>query len=243
MATSYYFSHLQNESLVHDHDRGRELTMTTIGETEVQCGCCGATNNVLTVMSTSSFGFPDLDQRPYGPARSAIRSLGHQCSKCGYCAEDLSDAPNGARAIVESDEYRGLLEDETRPDSAKRFHCEAYVFERTGSPVRAGFALRNAAWCADDAEKHDLAREYRSVGARLLSSVLYEGGFADEEPGEAELLITDLMRRAGDWNGAGAMADRSLSGTPADIVRRLLEFERVLIEKRDDGCHGAGEVI
>ncbi len=53
-----------------------EAEMTTMTEIEVRCAVCGTLARKATLTSTSSFGPPDLDLRPNGPARWALESAG-----------------------------------------------------------------------------------------------------------------------------------------------------------------------
>src|SRR5919198_26020 len=101
--------------------------MTTMREVEVRCAVCGALSRRAELSSTSSFGPPDLDLRPQGPARWALEFGVQRCDGCGYCARSLGQAPVGARATVESDAYRDVLECSRLPRLARSLFCSALV--------------------------------------------------------------------------------------------------------------------
>lgn len=98
--------------------------MTTFQELDVRCAVCGEPARVVELTSTSSFGPPDLDLRPQGPARWAL-SLGVQrCGSCGYCAAELGKALPGAAEVVRSALFaEARVRTELKPP-ARDWFCE-----------------------------------------------------------------------------------------------------------------------
>jgi len=63
--------------------------MTTSMPVTVRCALCGAASAQHVLASTTTFGPPDLDLRPQGPARWALQFQVQQCPRCGSCAEQI----------------------------------------------------------------------------------------------------------------------------------------------------------
>lgn len=82
--------------------------MTRLANREVNCGVCGATNNISALQSTSSFGVQDLDSREDGPIRWALPHFVKLCEQCGYCAPDISQADAFITEIVKSKAYQEI---------------------------------------------------------------------------------------------------------------------------------------
>src|SRR3954467_10420285 len=108
--------------------------MTTVREIDVRCAVCGTLSRKAELTSTSSFGPPDLDLRPQGPARWALEFQIQRCENCGYCAPSIGQAPPGAETVVESAVYRGVLQRSKLPKLARSLFCAALVEEAAGEP-------------------------------------------------------------------------------------------------------------
>lgn len=60
----------------------------------------------------------------------------------------------------------------------------------------------HAAWCADDSKAFPQAREYRRLAVESYKRSLSDNTCPQDSRGETEYLIGELMRRAGDFEGA-----------------------------------------
>jgi hypothetical protein len=63
--------------------------MTTYDRKVLRCYCCGKTSEHSILMSTNSFGSPDLDQRSAEMERDTIHTWLQECPFCGYVAFDI----------------------------------------------------------------------------------------------------------------------------------------------------------
>ena len=123
------------------------------------CAVCGVVSEQTGVLSTSTFGAPDLDGRPAEMKRSTIGWWVHRCPGCGYCAPSIDEAPADAADLVRSAPYRQQLDDPLTPELARMFLCSAMIVETSGGPVARGLVtpLICAAWACDDAGAVDVA--------------------------------------------------------------------------------------
>ena len=146
--------------------------MTTMQEIDVRCAVCGVLGKKAELASTSSFGPPDLDLRPNGPARWALPFKVQGCDACGYCADSIGQAPPDAGAVVESPIYRGVLERSKLPGLARSFFCAALVEEAAGKREAAGWSFLSAAWACDDRDAAGQARSCRLRSAEMFERAL-----------------------------------------------------------------------
>ncbi|MEM3650434.1 MAG: hypothetical protein QW831_06905 [Candidatus Jordarchaeaceae archaeon] len=124
--------------------------MTQFEEVEKKCALCGKKSKQIAIISTNTIGSPDLDTRPSESARSTLPYWIEFCRECGFCAPDISHAPEGAAEIVRSEAYQRQLHDPDFPALANRFLCLSLILEKIGVYVGAGWSSVHAAWVCDD---------------------------------------------------------------------------------------------
>src|SRR5688572_15998771 len=110
-------------------------------EVDIRCAVCGEPARVVELTSTSSFGPPDLDLRPQGPARWALALEIQRCGACGYCAPELGKAPPGASEVVRSALFEIARARTELPATARDYVCAALVHEGVGDTARAAHAF------------------------------------------------------------------------------------------------------
>lgn len=171
---------------------------------------------------------PDLDHRPGEPARSTLVHWIATCRQCGASGPDLAALPEGAEAVVRSDEYRRM-----RPRGlGTAFLRWALICERTGDRAAAAEATLHAAWATDD-EGGD--------GADLRRRAVELWG---EPAGIAAVLRqVDVLRRAGEFAQAGALADRFGAGVLDENDAAVLAFQRGRIAAADAGRHSIASAL
>jgi len=136
---------------------------------------CGTLGRKAVLTSTSSFGPPDLDLRPQGPARWALEFEVQRCDSCGYCAGSIGQAPPDARAVVESLVYREVLQRSKLPKLARSFFCAALVAESAGEAETSAWWFLQAAWACDDRNARAQARICRERAAEMFVRALETG--------------------------------------------------------------------
>ena len=182
--------------------------MTTMTEVEVRCAVCATLGRKAVLSSTSSFGPPDLDLRPQGPARWAIEFSVQRCDSCGYCADSIGQAPVGARAIIDSPVYRKVLaasrgcpgSPARSLRSARRRGCEPARGGRLAVP-RGSLGVRRQ-------ERSDASGDLPRTGSRDVR----KGARARRGDRAAAVVLTltaDVWRRAGRFEEAIAAATQA----------------------------------
>jgi tetratricopeptide (TPR) repeat protein len=225
--------------------------MTTMKEIDVRCAVCGALTRAAELTSTSSFGPPDLDLRPQGPARWALEFQVQRCDACGYCARSLGKAPVGVRALVDSAVYRDVLERSKLPRLARSLFCSALVNEAAGAPDSAGWRFLEAAWACDDKHARAQSRTCRERAAEMFGRAL-ELGEAEASAAVVHTLIAELWRRAGRFDDAleaCAAALAELEGEEFDDhdersgTAAIVTFVRGLASAGDDRGRNCAEAF
>ena len=177
------------------------------------CGVCGAPAPA-PFRAPQPESPPDLDMRPGEPARSTLERWIQTCRRCGTSAPDLAALPSAARDI---------------PRSADTpFLRHAQLCEALGDHAGQAEALLQAAWSVDDTSGDDTNEDATALRRRVAEL------WADATAPETRLRRLDVLRRAGDWDGAEAgLAAQSLDET----ARAVVAFQRRLIAARDGGRH------
>lgn len=221
--------------------------MTTFRVNPVKCAVCDGVSEHRVLGSTSTFGYPDLDGRPSGLARTTMRFWVQTCPSCGYCAECLDDGLSGARERVHSEAYRAQLNQANTPPLANAFLCQALLLEAAGYVRAAAKARLHAAWTADDAGDAALAHRCRSQAAdQLLGAPPRPESNAQEDlgwRGWVGLQDVDLYRRAGRSDDARREAARVRTGGVSILVEQLLTYELEALERGDTARHTVGEAL
>ena len=217
--------------------------VTTVYKYEVLCSLCGAASNHSGLMSTSSFGSPDLDTRPPPLRRSTMYSWVQRCPACGHCARDLSEDAEESRVIVESLAYRAVLGDEDLPELAVSFLCLSMLDEGSGDGAAATWALLHGAWACDDAELAERAVDCRNRAIAMYRGLSSEGGVLAEQAGVGKAVVVDLLRRAGRLEEAAAELAEGVGDGVDEIIEQVLSFQGALVQARDLECHRIEEAL
>lgn len=226
--------------------------MTTIYPTQVTCAQCGTENEFMEVGSTSVFGSPDLDLRPAPLARHNLSYEVQQCPNCGYCAADISIPLESEEAqnLVSSDGYQSQLHHADFPELANQFICLALLLEAEGDLYQKAWVYLSAAWACDDEGNDVSARHCRVSAAEYLQqSFLAEAEDDPDDPddlnekGSQEALLTDVLRRAGQWESAQAICEQGLRVADSAVLQAVLRYQQGLISRQDTGCHTIEEAM
>lgn len=210
--------------------------MTTYMTVPVSCAVCGAETHVQLLTSTSSFGASDLDLRPPGPSRGTVGADVQACAGCGRMAFDLSDAAEAARQQRDP-AWRERIEDTTYPDVARFYRAQATQEARVGNHTRAANLLLRAAWACDDEDAAAPARDCRRECVAAIDAAHAAGATLADAPATDELLTIDLLRRAGEFDAAQRRCEAAAGLELQGLMAQVLDYERDLIECRDDAVH------
>jgi hypothetical protein len=208
------------------------------------CALCGTTNEVeWSEPVPDSTEPPDFDTRPAEPLRSTIGNWIDCCQACGYCAEDISRASEGAGEVVRSNAYREWLNNSWVPAKAREFLAFAYLLERVHQTSDAGWSALHAAWLCDDAGDEEAARRCRARAIELWQRGKAQGQIFGDDLASEFALVTDLYRRMGQFEHASVACSEALD--LADLppaVEAMLRRQKVLIQARDTAAHSMSEL-
>jgi len=202
--------------------------MTDYGEEELRCYCCGRTSKQAVLLSTNSFGSPDLDQRQGGMARSTISYRLLECPFCGYVAPNIEHGDAKAKSFMQTPAFRAVSSDPTFDPGARRFLVRAAEHSHNGDRMAAFLETLRAAWVTDDKKRPDQATELRLRAAGYLAGCPIRSI-------DTRLLLLDVLRRASSWQAAEALADEMIAEDLGDPFVRIISFHRRKISARDNG--------
>jgi tetratricopeptide (TPR) repeat protein len=193
----------------------------------------------MSIASSSTFGGPDLDLRPAQLERSNLGFYVRRCPQCSACAPQLSGLLPHLEQVVRGDQYQRRIEDQTQPSLAKLFVCWSMLAESLERYPDAAQAMVHAAWVCDDAGAD--GSSYRLRALDLFQIAWDRGSLAGAHPAVHLAVLTDLARRAGDFERASQLSVEGLASDPELLVRKVLEFQRGLLERGDRDVHTVEE--
>jgi hypothetical protein len=212
----------------------------------VRCAVCGTESQQQVLSSTSTFGPPDLDLRPNGPARWALELQIQHCPACGYCASRIGERTPGARRVVGSPMYRDVLENARMPAPARHYFCAGLVAEAAERRDAASSHFLEAAWVCDDAGAVEQARICRDRAAEMMAAAL-EWGDVPATP-VAHGVRADVLRRAGRYEEALEACAAAEAAVDPEIdehgyTAAVLGYLRELVEAGDEDSHSVAEAF
>jgi len=164
-----------------------------------------------------------------------------RCPSCGYCAPDLNEGSSKASTIVQSDSYQKQLKNPDFPQLANSFLCWSLIQESLDEFVTGGWGCMYAAWACDDVDNDVAAQRCRKQAVTVLRKAQEEvQSFAEQEGGE-EALMTDLLRRSGQFDLALSICEKGLKKNPEQIISHILQLQKILIGREDVDCHVISE--
>jgi tetratricopeptide (TPR) repeat protein len=217
--------------------------MTTLDHVSKTCAICGREDTYTMIMSTNSFGSPDLDLRPPEMQRSTMEYWVERCPECGYCSHNVEEAGDGVADVVQSEAYRRQRESQQYPELANAFLCSSMIYEHLGDYSSAGQTSMDAAWVCDDASMQTEARQCREEAIRLLQIARDQDQLDEDPAGATEALLTDLMRRSAQFDLAQKTCEEGLAKDPETVIAGVLRFQRSLIDAKDVGAYTIEEAL
>ena len=210
--------------------------MTIIRKIEKKCAVCGQTSLQPALMSTNTWGYPDLDLRPSEMHRSTMSVWLEECPDCGYVAGNLENKLEVTDDLLKTDEYLACEGHNFKSDLSKRFYRH-YLISKAEKDYGSEFlSLLHCAWTCDDNEDK-LALEMRKMALKPLDKIVPE---SDGERINLLIMKADLLRRT-------LQFDRVVSEFKDLILDDKLQndvitFQIELAMKKDSNCHTVEEV-
>jgi len=213
--------------------------MATIATEEKRCAVCGKASVQGFVAEAGRQGSADLDLRPPPDQRETIAHWIQECPHCGYCGVTIEEPTAGAAEVMASEEYRAIRE-EASPELVVRLLCASTLLEHAERWVEAAETAIWAAWAADDAGIDEAAARARRRALDLLAEVRRRGEHYLEDPSAETLVMTDLARRAGEFERASGLLD-SLDSVDDPRFAAIVAFQRERIAARDTSRYTVAE--
>lgn len=217
--------------------------MTTISLGNEKCSVCSQTSSHNTIMSTNTFGSPDLDTRPAEMRRSTMNMWVQTCPSCGYCAVEISEKIDKSSEVVHSDVYQKQLKNTEFPELANAFLCFSIIQESSGEYAGAVWTSIHAAWVCDDAENNTGAQYCRMRAVGLQQKAKEKQQMILELPGAKEAIMVDLLRRSGKFELALKTCDDGLKKKPVEMLSGFFKFQKTLINKSDTACYTIAKAL
>jgi uncharacterized protein (DUF2225 family) len=160
-------------------------------------------------------------------------------------APELSKIEAGVAEIVRSDEYQAQRGNPEFPELANRFLCYSLLHAKRDDFASAAFTALRAAWACDDEGKTEQARQCRLQAARHMEKARQNGQSISESPKSAteEALLTDILRRAGEFEQAAAVAHEGLNRQAEETVAKVIQYQLRLIDQQDTACYTVEKAV
>jgi hypothetical protein len=204
-----------------------------------QCAICGTFSEQPEAPSPdlappAALAAPDLDTRPPEPERSTIGAWMQDCPSCGYAAADLTRAAPGVDALLKTAGYK---------ECPGPFARHAYILERLGFYADAGWTALHGAWAFDDAGDESSARRMRSAALSYWKEGRGANQHFMETVAEEFSIVTDILRRIGDFGQAQSTARIALQDEHLPpLLEDALRFQLTLIQQKDAAVHSLAEL-
>ena len=211
--------------------------MTTITEFEKKCAVCGKTSEQKVIMSTSTWGYPDLDLRPAEMQRSSMFAWLDECPHCGYVAANIENELHAPAHILKTDAYLTCEGNDFKSDLAKMFYRRYMISQAENDHDSEFNSLLRCAWTCDD-NKDELAIKVRKTALNSIDKVTCK---SENEKNNLKLIKADLLRRTGQF-------DEVIDGFKDVIfedkmLNDISSFQIDLAMKKDMECHAIEEVV
>lgn len=207
--------------------------MTTMMKEKCKCSVCGTTNEINVIMSTNTFGSPDLDLRPPEMQRSTMPYWLQECHKCRYVAEDISERAKIKAEFLRSEEYLSCNGVKFKSELAARFYRYYLINLENKKFKDAFFAILHAAWACDDEEDFHSAVKCREIAVSLHSKL---------EPDEnLSVMKMDILRRSGQFEAL--ITEYSSAEYSQEILNKIAKFQLQKAKEKDTLCYTVADVV
>jgi hypothetical protein len=211
---------------------------------DVECAVCGGNSENWIIQSTSMFGSRDLDWRAPDPDRGINKAYVQYCGNCGYCAYDISKRTcDDLDSLLRREIYVSQLHDADYPVYANYFLCAALMEEYCERYDRAGWYVVRASWECDDEGFKESADRCRMRAVELFEKAKENGQDFMKQDGADDVVLTDLLRKSGKFGRALSVCNDRLDKNPEDIIKKMLEFEKYLINSKNVGVYSVKDAI
>lgn len=203
------------------------------------CIMCKNSIEVFDTMTSVTISQTDLDSRPKGLARNYEKNFVRICPNCGYASFNLSkDITMEHNEIIESEEYKEVLNNEDLIVDAKKFYLVGIILKHNNDHQRAATSFLRASWFFSDA----LNKEWTKKSQLEAINELEKSDFTYTNEYDLSILV-DLYRRIGEFDKAKKtiLTFKLESCTNLTIVK-ILKLQLELCDKKDTQVHSTYEL-
>ena len=210
--------------------------MSTIYPSQCKCSVCGEESEQLELMSTNSFGSPDLDLRPSQMQRGTMPFWIQKCPHCGYISGSIEDEAGIDKGFLASQEYRTCSDIGFQADLSKDFYRYYLINTARQKTNQAFYAILYAAWSCDDAG--DTAN---AVHCRKLAIAEIEKMISQTDDETRKIQRADLLRRAGLFDVV--INEYSDLHFEDEMLEKVVRFQIEKAKQKDTNCYTLSDVI
>lgn len=211
--------------------------MSTFRKIEITCSVCGEKSSFNVLMSTNSFGSPDLDLRPPEMQRSTMWLWVQKCPHCNYVNANISSKTSLPKEYFSSLEYLGCESLSMPNELADKFY-KLYMIKRdSGNYDDAYSALLRCAWVCDDSRKKELSCLMREKMVKIYDKL-------SKKVKENENSVTqfaDVLRRCGMFDTViEKFADYEAKD---EVIGKVIKFQVELAKNKDDKVYTVRDAL
>lgn len=211
--------------------------MTLMRDIEIECSVCHKSSPQPVLMSTNSFGAPDLDLRPPEMQRSTMNTWMLECPHCGYAAPELDKESEISRDFLKTDTYMNCDGFEFERNLAGRFFKGYLICKQTDDTRGCFFNLLYCAWVCDDTSDSENAKKIRMIALDYLNQLIEED---NEEKNNLMLMKADILRRSGEFKRVVEEFKDFIIGD--EFLDRIVTFQIMKARKKDYACYTVEDV-
>ena len=145
--------------------------------------------------------------------------------------------------VVKSQEYVEQLNNPVYPILANSFLCSAILHCESKNFAAASWSHIHAAWTCDDSKHTDQASACRQKAAEMIRIAEENKQPISKQIGGSTAILIDLLRRSGQIEQAEELLVTLPDKPYEDIIDRILNFQRILLQRGDLNCHTIEEVL
>lgn len=213
--------------------------MTMIIKQKYKCAICGTTNEFGFVVSTNSFGSPDLDLRPAGMARFILDYQIQECPNCGYVSTTISDTSSVTSDWLNTEEYISCDGIAFKTVLARKFYKQYKISLYEKRYNEAFWALLHTAWACDDKNDVPNAAYCRKLAVPFISKLIDQT--SGEKAEELHIMKVDILRRAGMFDTL--LCEYSTYVFENERMKKILAFQLARARKKDMFCYTVENAI
>lgn len=211
--------------------------MSTFREFNKKCTICGAESKHNILMSTNSFGSPDLDLRPPEMRRSTMWLWIQRCPCCDYVNYDIESESSANEEFLKSYEYSSNDGLEFKSELADRFYKHYKIMMLDRKYMDAYTALLRCAWSCDDRRDINNAKHIRKMAINMFEKLprlkkVNENIIAQ---------YVDILRRSSDFERViSEFTDRKFNN---ETIQAVVNFQLELAKNKDAGVYTVRDAL